>query len=229
MAFTGQGRLDIEVHLLQDDPLSSLRGLLADIRKAGGMPDVDPGLWGYARKRIRQDAVSRTPFRHTIWAEVLTAGRCLTGKARKTHMAMPNVWGSPVIKAGQDVTLTIDGNDYACTLGGDSFRVPMEDLAKRFVVDSGEACAETGSWEVRHEGRLAAFPDIAHALRSRAVRLGISGWLDWDYQLDDLIETSMGRIGAVISWAMGLGKGRLAAALCAPCVRMDVASRKENV
>ena len=211
MAFIGQGRLDIEVHLLQGDPLGSLRGLLADIRKAGGTPNADPGLWGYARQRIRQDAISRTPFRHSIWAEGSEGNRCLTGKARKTHMAMPGVWGSPVIKAGQEVALTLEGNGYSCTLGGESFPVPTEDLAKRFEVNG---CDEAGSWEVKHEGRLVAFPEIAQALRSRAVRLGISGWLDWDYQLDDLIETSMGRIGAVISWEMGLGKGRLAAALC---------------
>ena len=55
---------------------------------------------------------------------------------------------------------------------------------------------------------------MAHALRKRAARLGIDRWLDWDYQLDDLVETSMGRVGCIVSWEMGLGKGRLAAALC---------------
>ena len=214
MKYTGQGKLDIEVHLLQNDPLTSLRNLLNEIRTAGGMPQVDPGVWAYLRRRMRQNAVSRTPLRHTIWVEGAACGPGVTGKAKKTHLAVSGIWGSPVIKAGQAVTFARDGDGYAFTLAEEAFRIPSEELGKRFDIEIANKDGETGRWEVKHEGRLAAFPDMAHALRKRAARLGIDRWLDWDYQLDDLVETSMGRVGCIVSWEMGLGKGRLAAALC---------------
>ena len=214
MTYTGQGKLDIEVHLLQEDPLASLRNLLNEIRTAGGMPQIDPGLWSYLRRRMRQNAVSRTPLRHTIWVEGAACGPGVTGKAKKTHLAVSGIWGSPVIKAGQAVTFARDGDGYAFTLAGEAFKIPSDELGKRFAIETANEDGETGRWEVKHEGRLAAFPDLALALRKRAARLGIDRWLDWDYQLDDLIETSMGRVGCIVSWEMGLGKGRLAAALC---------------
>lgn len=163
---------------------------------------------------MRQNAVSRTPLRHTIWVEGAACGPGVTGKAKKTHLAVSGIWGSPVIKAGQAVTFARDGDGYAFTLAGEAFKIPSEELGKRFDIETANEDGETGRWEVKHEGRLAAFPDMAQALRKRAARLGIDRWLDWDYQLDDLVETSMGRVGCIVSWEMGLGKGRLAAALC---------------
>jgi hypothetical protein len=67
-------------------------------------------------------------------------------------------------------------------------------------------------WTVVHEGLAAKFPQRYAAALARARRLGIDKWL-WDYQLADLCEVSLKR-GAVIAWKMGLGKARLAAALC---------------
>jgi hypothetical protein len=67
-------------------------------------------------------------------------------------------------------------------------------------------------WTVVHEGLAAAFPQRYEAALARARRLGLDRWL-WDYQLADLCEVSLKR-GAIIAWKMGLGKARLAAALC---------------
>jgi hypothetical protein len=67
-------------------------------------------------------------------------------------------------------------------------------------------------WTVVHEGLAAKFPQRYAAALARARNLGIDKWL-WDYQLADLCEVSLKR-GAVIAWKMGLGKARLAAALC---------------
>jgi hypothetical protein len=49
--YTGQGALDLEVHLMQEDPEASCRARGELVEKAGGAPDVDPGLWNHLRKR----------------------------------------------------------------------------------------------------------------------------------------------------------------------------------
>lgn len=67
-------------------------------------------------------------------------------------------------------------------------------------------------WTRVHEGLAARFPQRYAAALARAKRLGIDRWL-WPYQLADLCEVSLKR-GAIIAWEMGLGKARLAAALC---------------
>jgi hypothetical protein len=67
-------------------------------------------------------------------------------------------------------------------------------------------------WTRVHEGLAAKFPQRYAAALARAKRLGLDRWL-WSYQLADLCEVSLKR-GAIIAWEMGLGKARLAAALC---------------
>ncbi len=67
-------------------------------------------------------------------------------------------------------------------------------------------------WTTVHEGLAAKFPQRYAAALARACSLGIDKWL-WTYQLADLCEVSLKR-GAIIAWEMGLGKARLAAALC---------------
>lgn len=67
-------------------------------------------------------------------------------------------------------------------------------------------------WTTVHEGLAAKFPQRYAAALARARALGIDKWL-WSYQLADLCEVSLKR-GAIIAWEMGLGKARLAAALC---------------
>ncbi len=67
-------------------------------------------------------------------------------------------------------------------------------------------------WTVVHEGLASHFPSEFAAKRRRAAAEGVDRWL-WDYQLHDLCEIALKR-GAIIAWEMGLGKARLAAALC---------------
>jgi hypothetical protein len=52
--FTGRGRLVIEVHLMQDDPIRSLRGLQVDIRKAEGILALTPARGGTPEKGFPQ-------------------------------------------------------------------------------------------------------------------------------------------------------------------------------
>jgi hypothetical protein len=67
-------------------------------------------------------------------------------------------------------------------------------------------------WTTVHEGLASKFPQRYAAALARARALGIDKWL-WSYQLADLCEVSLKR-GAIIAWEMGLGKARLATALC---------------
>jgi hypothetical protein len=67
-------------------------------------------------------------------------------------------------------------------------------------------------WTTVHEGLAVKFPQRYATALARARALGVDKWL-WSYQLADLCEVSMKR-GAIIAWEMGLGKARLAAALC---------------
>ena len=213
LRYTGQGALDLEVHLTQDDPLASLEALCTLIRSTGADLDVDRGLRRYLHKRARRLRIERTPFRHTVLVKADMAhgpAGALVGRARTLHLVDPATWGSPVIKAGAEVAFSPDGaGSYRCRVGGRDFSLAEEELNRRFAVVTGQA---QDRWETVHPGRLAAFPERAAELRRRGQALGLDGFLSWDYQFEDLLELSMTR-GAIAAWAVGLGKARLAAGL----------------
>lgn len=211
--YTGQGKLDIEVHLAQPDPVGSFSAFLEEIRKAGGTPVVHSGVWGYLKRRIRQSLRQQTPLGHTVYVPDGVAGAAndrVVATARRGLVADTKIWGSPYIPAGESIAFQKeqDGN-WQFQFKGQSYRITPKQLYEDFGVKVG--AAEAG-WTVVHPGLLKQFPDIARTQEARARQLGIHTWLDWTFQWNDLIETSMKR-GAVISWAMGLGKARLGAAI----------------
>ncbi|NCA73171.1 MAG: helicase, partial [Sphingobacteriia bacterium] len=210
--YTGQGALDLEVHLIQDDPLASFRDLVALIRSVGADPQVDPGLERYLAKRARRADVECTPYRHTVFVKGDASGGAATlrATARKTHLVEPQQWGSPVIKAGSEIAfeMTTQG-DYRYSIGGRDFTIPADALDQCFMVSSRP---EGDRWVTVHAGRLEAFPQRCADLKRKAQALGIDRFLTWGYQFDDLIELSMAPHG-IAAWAVGLGKARLAVAL----------------
>lgn len=211
--YCGQGALDMEVHLAQDDPETSFDALLNDIRKGGGNPVVDPGLVNYLRKRRRRSARQATPLRHTIFVPDGVAGdyAVVEGRSRKARVANPKVWGSPVIAADSLITFHRQSNgQYSYELEGQPFSITPEDLYKDFDVEKGAA---NSGWNVVHEGLIKKFPRIVSSLEARATALGIGTWLTWSFQMEDLIETAMKPSGCVVAWEPGLGKARLASAL----------------
>lgn len=216
--FSGQGVLDVEIHLAQPDPQASLNAFLKTIRAAGGRPEIDEGFKNYFAKRIRGLEREITPFRHTVYlpkGAVSTGSKGITGRARKTFVLDPTVWGSPLLKAGQKVTLTpviVASHDhYRITIDGKHYDMNADTVYERFEIDEG---AHGGGWTVVHEGRIKKFPALAHALRQRIKRHGIDKWLTWGFQQDDLVESFLSPHGAIMAWTMGLGKARLAVALC---------------
>jgi len=211
--YSGQGVLDLEVHLAQRNPLLSFEGLLRDIIVAGGKPEVAPGLREHLRRRARKSRRQATPLRHTVYVPegVASSEAQLTATPKKQMVADPKVWGSPVLQPGQAIEFskTNDGQ-YAFSLAGKQYKVAAETLYEHFTVEQGAASA---GWTVAHEGLQAAFPELGYALAARARALGIDKWLTWGYQFDDLVELAMKPHGAIAAWQMGLGKARLASAL----------------
>lgn len=211
--YEGQGVLDLEVHLIQDNPRASFDAFVEEIRAAGGVPEVDPGLYGYLRRATSKTRRQRTPMRHTVFVESGMAGdgNAIKARPRRPQVADPKVWGSPALSVDKIYRFErIDDRHYQFEAKGQQFQLTPEMLFERFEVVGG--AAEAG-WQVVHEGLPAAYPQIAQGWRSRAIAKGIDKWLSWRFQFEDLIELSMSPKGAVAAWDMGLGKARLAIAL----------------
>lgn len=213
--FHGEGKFDIELFLLQDDPAGCLRALENRIRDLGGDPVVDPGLRHYLAKRIRRAARETTPFRHVVrgtGAAAAVATGPLTATATRQRLMNPNKWGTGILTVGQACQVDMVEGDFVVThpTTQETLRLAETDFLAGFRIEGGLPAGD--GWVVAHEGRVAAFPALAKAIRADIDRLGISAWLDRDYQIHDIIEIRMGR-GAVLSWQMALGKTRASLAL----------------
>lgn len=209
LQFTGDGVLDLHTHLIQDDPLSSFRALVEQVEAAGGAPLVDPAVEAYLAKHVRRLRRHAVPFGHTI--RVKGTGDAAVATAKKSFLLDPKKWGSPVVKAGESVRVIgrTDGAIRFKVAEKLEWEMSSEEFASRFAATD---CPDR--WEEKFAGRLAAFPQQAHELRLRAERLGLNNVLSFGYQLEDLLELVLAPYGGVIAWDMGLGKARLALALC---------------
>ena len=211
--YLGQGMLDIEVHLLQPDPLGSFGKFVGEIKEAGGKPDVDPGLWNYLKKRTRQLGRQRTPLAHTIYVSEndTMRGEVVVGVALKKHLANPEVWGSAIIPQGEEISFRpLENGCYEFEFKGKPYQITRDNLFKKFEIRQGKA---KEGWERIYEGRAAAFPEIAASWIGKAKKAGVDKFLTWDYQFRDLIELFVSPTSAACCWMMGLGKARLSAGI----------------
>ncbi len=209
VAYVGQGALDLQIHLAQPDPMASFWAFISDIGRAGGTPHVEAGLMGYLRRQIRVTTRQKAPFRHTVLMPGAGSGKgsATEGTAKKDHLIDPTRWGSPVIKAGTEVTFTeVEHGRYQFEHNGKSFNLPYEDILARFDLKQSEAQSE---WKEVYSGLAMQFPGLAAAWRCRIQELGIDTWLNRGYQIDDLVELAIKRAG-VVAWSMALGKARAA-------------------
>lgn len=223
---TGQGALELESLLFVDRIGSGLATLQAAIRTAGGDPKLCDSLAGYYRRRIRSEALRRTPLRR--WANVdgapdltsLEVGRTFDAIATTSHALDPSVWGGAVFRKGATYSVQALVDDaglrtYRVTAVADETRdYSLEEFCRRF---RAELAPEKG-WRLVHAGRRDAFPELARQRATQAERLGLHPLLAWDdsgeacYQFEDVVELSMSPRG-VLGWDMALGKGRAAIAL----------------
>ncbi|MDR5826031.1 SNF2-related protein [Caballeronia sp. LZ043] len=207
--YAGQGLLDLETYLIQDDPVAALDQLLERIRRAGGVPQLALGFMNHFRRRMRKSVRQSIPLRHVAWTTGAGSRDVVSGTAKETHKVDAARWASPLLKAGDAVQFTrVEDGRYQYALHGVSYHLSVDELNARFAVEN-----VTESWEVVHEGVCARFPDQAAELRARVKSLGIDRWLDWEFQVDDLVETLLKPTGCVVAWEQGCGKSRLALAL----------------
>lgn len=207
--YAGQGLLDMETYLVQPEPLVALDDLLERIRAVGGVPRYAPGFLAHLKRRLLRSERQATPLRHVAWTTGTGSLEAVTGTAKETHKVDTTKWGSPLIKAGQQVAFPRDDDGrYRYSLHNTAYWLSVDELNVRYAVDN-----VSEGWEVVHEGLLAKYPQQAAALRTRVRALGIDRWLDWEFQTDDLIETLLKPSGCVIAWEQGCGKSRLSIAL----------------
>lgn len=212
--FVGQGRFDIENYLLADDPSAALRDLLEAIRLSGGKPVVPTGFSRYFENRIRRHLRETTPYRHVVPAGAVV--ECPAGGfeavAKRKRLVHPLKLGSGLILPGMSFTFSYADGCFITTHPdtGETLEVEMDAFNMDF--ERVNANAPATGWQVVHEGRVAAFPQLAKTHMAAICQAGIDVWLDRDYQVHDLIEMRMGR-GGTLAWEMALGKTRCALAL----------------
>jgi Helicase conserved C-terminal domain/SNF2-related domain len=207
--YTGEGSLFIAVHLCQPDPLASFNQLLHQIRNAGGQPVVCPSLFGFLKRQARK-LKRHIPLGHMIRGDIHHQTEIV---APTSFPINPNSWGSPVIRGGNtyQVARSPDDKFIISQNGKEVGRMEPAYFEKRF---SGVSLSAKPGWAVKSPSRSALFPNVAHQWTQRMEQLGISDWLSWKYQTDDLVELCLCPKGGIVAWSMGLGKARLAIALC---------------
>lgn len=207
--YAGQGKLDLEVYLLQEDPLQAFDAFIASIAAAGGKPLLRPGVRETVIRKIKRHRKAATPMRRTIWSRGATNATQVVGKARKTHNVDPTQWISPVVKAGETVQFSrMESGRFSYTKGDKTYEISADDLEARYFLEGAFE-----GWQVAHTGLRDAFPQEATMLRKRMAALGIDKWLSWDFQIQDAVEMLMRPHGAVCAWEQACGKSRVAAAL----------------
>lgn len=208
--YAGQGLLDVQVHLLQDDHEASLRSLLQLIEAQDATVDIDRGFWPYVRLCHRRYRRASTPLAHTVWRKGVAATK-ITATCSKVLIVDRSSWASPVIRVGQKVDFrrTDDGR-FEATVGKSKVLMTFEELNASFAEVEGIG---ESAWVKVHDGLLNAFPEAAAFWRRRLEASEVRKFLTWSFQRDDLIELLMCPRGAIAGWSMGLGKTRLAIAL----------------
>lgn len=129
----------------------------------------------------------------------------IIGQARRTHNADPTKWLSPVITKDERVEFTREeSGTYRYQKNGKHFSINSDELEASYVMEGTRE-----GWQIVHEGvDKKAYPAEAAQLRKRAIELGIDKWLNWDFQMDDLIEATMKPSGCVLAWQQACGKSR---------------------
>lgn len=207
--FNGQGKLDMEAYLLQDNPVAAFDEFVESIRAAGGEPIIQPGVYETLTRKVRRHRRAAMALKHTIWTRGASSMASIIGQARRTHNANPTKWLSPVITKDERVEFTREeSGTYRYQKNGKHFSINTDELEASYVL---EGIRE--GWQIVHEGLIKAYPAEAAQLRKRAIELGIDKWLNWDFQMDDLIEATMKPSGCVLAWQQACGKSRLNVAM----------------
>lgn len=206
----GQGAFDLELYFMQPDPMQALDAMASRIKTSGGNPVFAAGLKNFVAKRHRRNQRENTPYQHTILTkDGVAENQTVQATPKKPVLIDAKRWGSSVLKPTDTVTFTYtDGYYHYTHSNGDCLRLELEDLKKSFTLhDQG-----LPEWKQVHEGRVKAFPALAHQIRCELDCLAITPIISWDFQINDVIEMLMAPRGT-IGFEMGLGKSRMLVAL----------------
>jgi superfamily II DNA or RNA helicase len=209
--YAGQGVYDLEAYLVQPDPVGALRAVANQIREAGGAPKYAPGLLEHLKRRARRVRREKTPFRLEVASAFAEVGR-VQAKPRRRMQIDPDRWGSAVLRPSEVVEFERQGSQWV-HVNASGERLVLEDAALAAAFNVQDKASDGPGYRVVHAGREEAFPALARHIRAEMARQGVSPVVSWGYQASDLVELRMGR-GGVAAWEMGLGKTRLAIALC---------------
>ncbi len=220
--FAGQGALDLECYAAQADPVAAWRAFLDRVRSWGFEPDADPAIERWLARRARLYSVLRVPLRHVAansdggLRDWLGRQEKVVGVAGEAHPIYERSYGNSSydVQEGDEVEFArVPGKDEwsFCHRQYSSSR----DTASLMEHYSFPAFApESAAWRVVHEGLSASHQPEFLAMLARIRGLGLDRWCSKAFQLHDLAEVAMRRGHTVVGWDMGLGKTRLALALC---------------
>lgn len=217
----GHFRLDREFLLAQADWRAALADLQARAVSVGVILEISPGLLNHLEKRSRQTARQRAPMGRVVadpTGLVADATRTLEGMTTRALLSDPTRWDAPAIPRGTRVTVRSDGAGGWVVSSG-SVTIPATESLLRLCVQM-DARAEREEDASRGWHRVSpdlieqgACAEVVDKWRRRLVAVGARAWL-WDYQFEDCADLLTKPRGAIAAWHTGLGKARLAAALC---------------
>jgi hypothetical protein len=210
LQYTGQYRLDTEVHLQQPDPRASIDELLDAIRAAGGVPVVDDGFTGYVKARIRRHRREIEPCYRVV--KTPGQGNRITATAKHTVMLDPDRWGSPVVRRGETIECRHDAAAGTYEVTQQDVTRVYDDNGLRQDFDVSLPDTAKPGWRHIFAGKRTEFPALEQRIRRHAKQLGLDQWLSWQYQLDDYCEAMIAPRGQVVGWEPAMGKARLALA-----------------
>jgi hypothetical protein len=225
----GQGWFDVQNYVAQEDPLAAFGTFIEIIRAAGGEPVVDPAIPQLIARKARASELAATPFGHVAFVVDNGVDRWLAEQDKVTAVCtvtMRDYTGygcgySRVIEPGDRVEFSRSGvfgrkerrsgPRWSGVHSQFHWTVSQTDLLANFTFPDAVELGE--GWHTVQPGLVESYPAEVAATRRRALNLGLERWCSWTYQFDDLCEVGTKR-RAIIAWEMGLGKARLALALC---------------
>ncbi|KZX81149.1 hypothetical protein A3715_19045 [Oleiphilus sp. HI0009] len=205
--YKGDGKLLLDVYLLQEDPQKSLEETCKLIDSLGGHCSISPTLKGYFKKLIKRHDRARTPMYRCVKEK---GSNIVKLQAKRRTMLDPKNLKSASIPKGMLIDGEIKDGEYELNYGGQKAILRRDELVKRYDI-LNEGNNET-KWKVKHKGLPHHFPDIAQQYETEIKKAGIDKWLA-PFQIFSIVEGLINPYGYIGAWQQGSGKTRKAIAM----------------
>ena len=206
LVYDGEGRLDLERLMAQDRPLEAWESFCERLRAVGAQVRVDSALMPWLRRRLRRLARARTSYGQ--WVCDRPAGaRCQATVQR--HLRLGQGFAAPVLAPGTVLEVTRGPEGYSVGYAGRQYTVSAAVMTAQCQLND-----HPPRWLSWRPAAIQSCPQAVADLARRARRLGLDRLLSWGYQWEDFLEIRAKHQAGIVAWEMGLGKARLALALC---------------